>query len=43
MVIILLSAFKQMEQPLVVRVAVSLAGLGLIALELWWFLAHRKK
>lgn len=30
--------FQRIEQPLSSRVAVTLAGLGLISLELWWFL-----
>lgn len=32
------SQFRRIEQPLGLKVAISLGGLGLIALELWWFL-----
>lgn len=30
--------FRRIEQPLSLKVAVTLSGLGLIAAELWWFL-----
>lgn len=33
--------FERIEQPLGVKVAVTLGGLGLIGLELWWFLGQR--
>jgi plastocyanin domain-containing protein len=33
--------FEQIEQPLGVKIAVTLGGLGLIGLELWWFLGQR--
>ena len=29
--------FQVIQQPLPIKVAVSLGGLGLIGLELWWF------
>lgn len=32
------SGFERIEQPLGVRLGVTAAGLGLIGLELWWFL-----
>ena len=31
------SQFSQIEQPLGLKLAVALAGLGLIGAELWWF------
>lgn len=30
------------EQPLVVKFGVTVAGLGLLVLELWWFLGKKK-
>ena len=30
--------FRQIEQPLALKLGVTLAGVGLIGLELWWFL-----
>lgn len=30
--------FHRIEQPLSLKVAVTIGGLGLIGLELWWFL-----
>ena len=30
--------FRPIEQPLSLKVAVTLGGVGLIAAELWWFL-----
>lgn len=30
--------FRRIEQPLSLKVVVTLSGLGLIAAELWWFL-----
>jgi plastocyanin domain-containing protein len=30
--------FQRLEQPLQNKVAVAIGGLGLIGLELWWFL-----
>jgi plastocyanin domain-containing protein len=32
--------FQRLEQPLQNKVAVTIGGLGLIGLELWWFLVH---
>ena len=30
--------FRRIEQPLGLKVAVTLGGIGLIGLELWWFI-----
>ncbi|WP_178381624.1 cupredoxin domain-containing protein [[Phormidium ambiguum] IAM M-71] len=35
--------FRRIEQPLSNKVAVTLGGLGLIGLELWWFLLSKPK
>lgn len=35
--------FRRIEQPLENKVAVTLGGLGLISLELWWFLLSKPK
>ena len=35
--------FQRIEQPLSNKIAVSLGGLGLIGLELWWFLLSKPK
>ncbi|MEO0685112.1 MAG: hypothetical protein AAFY76_08730 [Cyanobacteria bacterium J06649_11] len=35
--------FRRIEQPLGLKAAVSLGGIGLIALELWWFLFSKSK
>lgn len=35
--------FRRIEQPLPVKAAVTLGGLGLISLELWWFLFSKNK
>jgi plastocyanin domain-containing protein len=35
--------FRRLQQPLGNRVAVTLGGLGLIGLELWWFLLSKPK
>jgi plastocyanin domain-containing protein len=35
--------FQPIEQPLVNKVAVTATGLGLIGLELWWFLLSKPK
>ncbi|AFZ43098.1 hypothetical protein PCC7418_0884 [Halothece sp. PCC 7418] len=35
-------AFQKIEQPLAVKLLVSAGGLGLIGLELWWFLLSEK-
>lgn len=34
--------FRQVEQPLAVKVGVTAGGAALIGLELWWFLLSRK-
>ncbi|MBD2446948.1 cupredoxin domain-containing protein [Nostoc sp. FACHB-152] len=35
--------FQRIDQPLERKVAVTLGGLGLIGLELWWFLLSKSK
>ncbi len=35
--------FQRIEQPMGNKVAVTLGGLGLIGLELWWFLLSKPK
>ena len=35
--------FQKIEQPLTLKAGVTLAGLGLISLELWWFLFSKAK
>jgi plastocyanin domain-containing protein len=35
--------FQAIEQPLINKVAVTIGGLGLIGLELWWFLFSKPK
>jgi len=35
--------FRRIEQPLGLKTLVTLGGLGLIGLELWWFLFSQKK
>lgn len=35
--------FQRLEQPLGTKIAVTLGGLGLIGLELWWFLLSKNK
>jgi plastocyanin domain-containing protein len=35
--------FRRIEQPLENRIIVTLGGLGLIGLELWWFLFSKPK
>lgn len=37
------SQFQRIEQPLWVKGTVTAAGLGLIGLELWWFLGSKPK
>jgi plastocyanin domain-containing protein len=37
------SQFQRIEQPLSNKVAVTLGGLGLISLELWWFLFSKPR
>ncbi|HEY9851762.1 MAG TPA: cupredoxin domain-containing protein [Leptolyngbyaceae cyanobacterium] len=34
--------FRKVEQPLPLKVFVTLGGLGLISLELWWFIFSKK-
>ncbi len=33
--------FRRIEQPLINKIAVTLGGLGLIGLEIWWFLLSK--
>ena len=35
--------FRHIEQPLALKVIVTLGGLGLMSLELWWFLWSQPK
>jgi plastocyanin domain-containing protein len=37
------SEFRQIEQPLWVKGVVIVGGLGLIGLEIWWFLLSKPK
>ncbi|OKH33004.1 hypothetical protein NIES2101_40275 [Calothrix sp. HK-06] len=37
------SEFQRIEQPLWVKAAVTASGLGLIGLEIWWFLLSKPK
>lgn len=37
------SQFQRIEQPLSKKVIVTLGGLGLIGLELWWFVWSKPK
>ena len=37
------SQFRHIEQPLPVKVGVTLGGLALIGAELWWFLFSKTK
>ena len=37
------SQFQKIEQPLGLKIAVALGGLGLIAAELWWFMFSKTK
>ena len=37
------SPFQRIDQPLAIKIAVTLGGLGLIGSELWWFLWHKPK
>ncbi len=37
------SEFRSIDQPLGLKLGVSAAGLGLIGLELWWFLFNKTK
>jgi plastocyanin domain-containing protein len=35
--------FRKIEQPLGLKLGVTLGGLGLIGLELWWFIFSKNK
>ena len=35
--------FRRIDQPLANKVAVTLGGLGLMGLELWWFLFSKSR
>lgn len=35
------SQFQKIEQPLSLKLAVALGGLGLIGAELWWFISAK--
>ncbi len=35
--------FQRIEQPMLNKIAVTLGGLGLIGLEIWWFLLSKPK
>ena len=35
--------FRRIEQPLGLKTAVTLGGIGLIWLELWWFIFSKSK
>ena len=35
--------FRRIEQPLVLKIGVTVGGLALIGLELWWFLFSKTK
>ena len=37
------SQFQKIEQPLSLKVAVAVGGLGLIGAELWWFMLSKTK
>lgn len=37
------SQFRRIEQPLTLKFGVTLGGLGLIGLELWWFIFSKNK
>ena len=37
------SEFQRIEQPLWVKGVVTASGLGLIGLEIWWFLLSKSK
>jgi plastocyanin domain-containing protein len=37
------SQFQQIDQPLTNKILVTLIGLGLMGLELWWFLLSKPK
>jgi plastocyanin domain-containing protein len=35
--------FQPVEQPLAIKLGVSAVGVGLIGLELWWFLGSKPR
>jgi plastocyanin domain-containing protein len=35
------SQFQQIEQPFATKAIVTIAGIGLMGLELWWFLGNK--
>ena len=35
--------FRQIEQPLGLKVGITLGGVALIGLELWWFLLNKSR
>ena len=37
------SQFQKLEQPLSLKIAVAVGGLGLIGAELWWFMFSKTK
>lgn len=37
------SNFRQIEQPLPLKLIVTLGGIGLMGLELWWFLFYQSQ
>ncbi|MEM7595026.1 MAG: hypothetical protein AAF383_26595 [Cyanobacteria bacterium P01_A01_bin.83] len=37
------SQFQRIEQPIGLKLAVALGGLGLIGAELWWFMFSKTK
>ncbi len=39
----LATQFKQIDQPMLLKLAVTLGGAALIGLELWWFLGSKPK
>jgi plastocyanin domain-containing protein len=38
-----LNEYQQLQQPLSLKIGVTVGGLTLIGLELWWFLFAKKK
>jgi plastocyanin domain-containing protein len=38
-----LSDFRRIDQPLGNKIAVTVGGIGLVGLELWWFLLSKPK
>ncbi|MBE9206819.1 hypothetical protein IQ244_09880 [Nostoc sp. LEGE 06077] len=38
-----ITQFRRIEQPLSIKGAVTAVGLGLIGLEIWWFLLSKPK